>query len=346
MKLSYVPYLLEFKHPFGVSSNTRTHTPTVFVRLELDGIYGYGEACLPAYLGESVDDTVSFIQKMQALIKAFSSMEDLEGLRSLMDRNFMKNNAGKAAIDTAYLDLKSKLKGKTLHALFGLDWKSPIITSHTIGIDAEDKMKEKIGEAEDFKILKVKLGTENDKKIIETLRKFTDKSLYVDANQGWKDLGFAVEMSHWLKEKNVLLIEQPLPVDRLEDMGRLTEKSPIPTIADESVKRLCDIERIEGIFSGINIKLMKSGGVSEALEMIRKAKENGMLVMLGCMAESTCATAAMSHLSSLADFVDLDAPTLIKNDPFYGINYRNGSILLEEGPGSGARLKESILNFM
>lgn len=345
MKLHYAPYLLEFKHPFGVSSNTRTHTPTVFVRLELNGIYGYGEACLPSYLGESVENTVLFILKVRDLIEPFSSIEDLEDLRALMDRHFSENNAGKAALDTAFLDLKAKLQGKTLHDLFGLELKSPIITSHTIGIDDENKMKEKVAEAKDFKILKIKLGTENDKKLIETLRKFTDKPLYVDANQGWKDLAFAIEMSHWLKEKNVWLIEQPLPINRLEDMARLTQESPIPTIADESVKRLVDIEKIKGIFSGINIKLMKSGGVSEAFEMIKKAKEYNMLVMLGCMAESTCATAAMTHLTSLADFIDLDAPSLIKNDPFYGISYLNGGIILIGGLGNGAILKDSIIDF-
>jgi len=339
MNLHYTPYLLEFKHPFGVSSNTRTHTPTVYVRLELDGVYGYGEACLPKYLGESTEDTLAFLKQAKVLFEKATKLEQIQEMKDELDRIFPANNAGKAALDTSFWDLKGKLLNKPLYSLFGIQKSDEIVTSHTIGIDEEKKIEEKVKEAEEFRILKIKIGTKDDKELIRTLKKFTDKPLYVDVNQGWTDLGFAIEMSHFLSENNVVLIEQPMPVNRIEEMVLLTEKSPIPTIADENVKRLSDIANLKGVFSGINIKLMKCGGVTEAFKMIESAKKNKMKVMLGCMAESSCATAAMVHFAGMADYVDLDAPCLIKNDPFEGINYMNGRITPLDSPGIGIRLR-------
>jgi L-alanine-DL-glutamate epimerase-like enolase superfamily enzyme len=161
--------------------------------------------------------------------------------------------------------------------------------------------------------------------------------LYVDVNQGWKDKREALEMIEWLAEKNVILIEQPLPKENINDIAWLNEKSALPIIADESVKRLKDIDRVKDIYSGINIKLMKSTGLREALLMINKVRDIGLKVMLGCMTETSCAVSAAAHLSSLADWIDLDGPLLISNDLFVGISYINGEIRLNNLPGIGLK---------
>ena len=177
-------------------------------------------------------------------------------------------------------------------------------------------LEQKINEASDFSILKIKAGTEYDKALISKIRTFTEKPLYVDVNQGWKNKEEALDMAEWMREQNVLLLEQPLPKEMNAEMEWLTERSPIPTIADESVKRLSDLEKLGGAFAGVNIKLMKCTGLREAMRMINYCKKNDLKIMLGCMAESSCGTTAMAHLASLADVIDLDAPLLYNNDPF------------------------------
>jgi L-alanine-DL-glutamate epimerase-like enolase superfamily enzyme len=245
------------------------------------------------------------------------------------------NNAAKASVDIALHDLIGKLLEISLYKYFGLTKPVNACTSFTIGIDSKKIIKTKLDEAKDFKYLKIKLGRENDKEIIETIRSVTNKPLYVDVNQGWKDKQEALEMIEWLFEKNVILIEQPLPKENFDDIAWLNEKSPLPIIADESVKRLKDIDKVKDIYSGINIKLMKSTGLREALLMINKARDFGLKVMLGCMTETSCAVSAAAHLSSLADWIDLDGPLLITNDLFDGISYINGEIRLGNLPGIG-----------
>jgi L-alanine-DL-glutamate epimerase-like enolase superfamily enzyme len=167
----------------------------------------------------------------------------------------------------------------------------------------------------------------------------------VDVNQGWHDKQMVLDMIFWMKEKNVILIEQPMPVAMADEMAWVTEQSPIVTIADESIKRLKDVENLKGSFSGINIKLMKSTGLTEVIEMARYAKQNNLKVLLGCMAESSCATSAMAQLMQLADYIDLDAPNLLKNDPFKGVTYKNGNVYLNDLPGIGVEPIDSLINF-
>lgn len=337
MILSAQTYFLEFKHPFGVSSNTRIGTPTVFVKLDHDGLSGYGEACLPAYLGETTERTLAFLEAAKTALKNFKGEFSVSVLIQVMDDLLPRHNAAKAAIDTALHDLFGKRENKPVYNSLGIGKSAPKDTSLTIGIDNEKVIARKIKEAAGFSILKVKAGTEDDKNLITTIRKYSDAPLYIDVNQGWKDKQKALDLAQWMSEKNVLLIEQPMPVAMKSETAWLTERSPVPVIADESVKRLDDLKASEGIFSGINIKLMKCTGLQEALKMIRFAREKNMKVMLGCMAESSCATSAMAQLMDLADFIDLDAPNLIKNDPFSGIEYREGKVHLNDLPGIGVK---------
>lgn len=334
MILSYKTFVLEYKHPFGVSSNTRRTTTSVFIKIQHQGKVGYGEACLPVYLGETVEGTIAFFEKVKPFLVHHASSSFSEIIKAI-DEFSSDNNAAKAAIDIALNDLAGKIERKPFYDLIGVGKSDSRLTSYTIGIDSEEMIGQKIKEAVGFSILKIKAGTKDDKALINLIRKYTDKPLYVDVNQGWENKEEVLEMLHWLHEKNVILIEQPMPVDMLDEMAWVTERSPIPTIADESVKRLKDLDAIKNCFSGINIKLMKSTGLTEALKMVKHAKENKLQILLGCMAESSCATSAMAQLMKFADYIDLDAPNLLLNDPFKGITYKNGKVYLNDQPGIG-----------
>lgn len=336
MRLRFQPYALQFIHPFGVAGNTRTSTTSVFVEISEGTYKGYGEACLPPYLGETEQATTDFLSAAQPLITAFESAMDVFELLHRVDQLHPHCNAAKAAIDIALHDLLAKIKGEPLRLYKQLPNITAKPTSFTIGIDTEEVVVKKIKASTDFQILKIKAGTPHDKELISLIRQHTDKPLYIDVNQGWTNKNEALEMIKWLADKNVILVEQPMPKAQLDDMRWLTRHSPLPTFADESVKRLSDLEQLDGAFNGINIKLMKCTGVNEALKMINYCRDTGLQVFLGCMAESTCGTSAMAQLIGLADYIDLDAPQLYKNDPFTGLSYSAGQLHLNNASGTGA----------
>ncbi|MCW8809935.1 MAG: dipeptide epimerase [Ignavibacteriaceae bacterium] len=335
MKLTYYPYTLELKQRFTISFHSRLTTPTVMVEIEQDGLTGYGEASLPPYLYENQQSVISFLNKVD--LKQFERTENLYAILQYIDEIEEGNNAAKAAVDIALHDLAGKMINVPLYRYLNINIKDDLYSSYTLGISEVKSLKEKIVEAADFKILKVKLGTEDDKKIIKMLRLLTNKPFYVDVNQGWQDKYLALDMINFLKEQNVILVEQPLPMLNLEDTAWLTERSPLPIIADEAVQNLNDLEKIKNIYSGVNIKLMKAGGINKAYRMILKAKQLNLKVMIGCMTESSCAITAASHLSPLADWIDLDGAELISNDLFSGMKIYDGKIIIPEGPGLGVK---------
>ncbi len=337
MRLKYYPYTLELKHTFTVSSNSRTSTPVVLTEIEHNGVTGYGEASMPPYLGESHDSVMNFLSRIN--LEKFNDPFELENILTEVDRSASGNNAAKASVDIALHDLVGKLLGKPWFKLWGYCKDSTPYTSFTIGIDKPEVMREKVREAEGFKFLKIKAGTENDKENLEAIRSETGVPIFVDANQGWKNKEYALELIYWLKEKNVLLIEQPFPKERIEDTAWLTERSPLPIIADEAVRRLEDVIKAKDVYSGINIKLMKSTGMREAHKMITLAKAFNMKIMIGCMTETSCAISAAAQLSPLADWADLDGALLIKNDLFTGVKIENGKIILNDIPGIGISKK-------
>lgn len=343
MLLSYIPYALEFIHPFSVHGNTRMRTPSIMVRLESEGFTGYGEACLPPYLGETVSGTIAFFKRATTVLNRMSTEHDIELILLMLRPIMSADYAGMAAIEMALNDLYAKLHGKSYREWKGFRTDISLPTAHTIGIGDTQELVRKIEEAAEFEILKIKLGTVRDQEIIEFIRKHTQKPLFVDVNQGWKDKEHALEMITWLHAQNVMLVEQPLPVKMKSEMAWLTERSPIPTIADESVRRMHDLVALNESYAGINIKLMKSTGLGEALRMIDYAKTRGLKIMLGCMAESSCGTTAMAQLMEFADFIDLDAPLLYKNDPFIGLKYEKGKIILNSLPGLGVEPKQGLL---
>jgi L-alanine-DL-glutamate epimerase-like enolase superfamily enzyme len=335
MKLSFKPYNLELKHRFTVAGYSRTTTPVILTRIDYDGLTGFGEASMPPYLGESQESVSAFLNKVN--LEQFNDPFRLEDILDYVDSVDENNRAAKASVDIALHDLIGKIVNQPLYKIWGLNPEDTPMTSFTIGIDKPDVVKMKTEEASQFKVLKIKLGGGNDKEMINTVRSVTDVPLYVDVNQGWKVKEEALEMIHWLKEQGILFVEQPMPKTQVDDMAWLTENSPLPTIADEAFQRLGDVAKFKGIYSGINIKLMKSTGLREAHKMITVAKALDMKVMIGCMTETSCAVSAAAQLSPLVNWADLDGNLLISNDIYEGIKVIDGKVTLNELPGIGIR---------
>lgn len=336
MKLTFRPYDLQLKHVFTVATYSRTTTPDVQVEIEYDGVTGYGEASMPPYLGESVESVMAFLKKVN--LEQFNDPFQLEDILAYVDGIMPGNTAAKASVDIALHDLVGKLLNAPWYKIWGLDKEKTPSTTYTIGIDTAEVVKEKTLEVADkFNILKVKLGRENDKEIINAIRSVSQLPIAVDANQGWKDKYQALDMILWLKEQGIVMIEQPMPKTQLDDIAWVTQQSPLPIFADESLQRLSDIPKIKGAFSGINIKLMKCTGMREAWKMVTLGRALGMRVMVGCMTETSCAVSAAAQLSPAVDFADLDGNLLISNDLFKGMEVVKGKITLNDLPGIGIK---------
>ena len=334
LRLSFEPYELQLRHTFTVSSYSRKTTPGVQIRIDYEGFTGYGEASMPPYLGQSVETVTGFLSRVD--LSQFKDPFQLETILAHVDSLSPGDGAAKAAIDIALHDLVGKLLGQPWWRLWGLDPNNTPNTTFTIGIDTPDVVREKTKECADrFKILKVKVGLDNDKEMIQTIREVTDLPLAVDANQGWKDREQALDEIFWLKEKGIVMVEQPMAKERLDDNAWITERSPLPIFADEAIQRLADIPAIKGAYHGINIKLMKCTGMREAWKMANYAHAEGMRVMIGCMTETSCAVSAAAQLSPLADFADLDGNLLITNDLFKGMEVVDGKVTLSDRPGIG-----------
>lgn len=339
MKLRFFPYELKLRHVFTVATYSRTTTPDVQVEIEYDGVVGYGEASMPPYLQKelgTMDSVLAFLKKVQDSIGRFSDPFQLEDILAYIDGLSEGDAAAKTAVDIALHDLVGKLLQTPWYKIWGLDKEKAPSTTFTIGIDTPEVVRQKTKEcAEQFNILKVKLGRDNDKEMIETIRSVTALPIAVDANQGWTDKQYALDMIHWLKEKGIVMIEQPMPKTQLDDIAWVTQHSPLPVFADESIQRLKDIPDLKGAFTGINIKLMKCTGMREAWKMVVLARALDMKVMVGCMTETSCAVSAAAQFSPAVDFADLDGNLLIANDRFKGMEVVKGKITLPDLPGIG-----------
>jgi L-alanine-DL-glutamate epimerase-like enolase superfamily enzyme len=331
--LRFKPYTLEMRHVFTVASFSRTTTPVILTELEYDGIVGYGEASMPPYLGESQESVSKFLSLVD--LSHFDSPVQTADILGYIDQIAEKNTAAKAAVDIALHDLLGKIMNQPFHKIWGLNPNLIPPTSYTIGIDTEEVVRKKVAEADQFKILKVKLGLDTDKMIIDTIRSVTDVPLCADVNQGWKNKEEALEMAHWLHERNVVFLEQPMPKEMIDENAWLTEHSPIPTIADEGCQRLADVPKLKDVYTGINIKLMKCTGMREAKQMAELARSLKMKVMLGCMTETSCAISAAAQLAPLVDWADLDGALLIGNDIYDGMTVQDGRCILPDRPGIG-----------
>lgn len=334
MHLTFEPYELKLKHVFTVSSFSRSTTPDVQVRIDYDGYTGYGEASMPPYLGQTVESVCSFLKKVD--LEQFPDPFCIDDILTYIDSLSDGDSAAKAAVDIALHDLVGKIIGAPWHRMLGLNPEKTPNTTYTIGIDTDEMVKLKTREVVgQFKILKVKLGTPRDREMIRAIREVSDLPIAVDVNQGWKNKKKALDEIFWLKEQGIVMVEQPMPKEMLDANAWLTERSPLPTFADEAIQRLKDIPAVKGAYTGINIKLMKCTGMREAWKMMNYARAEGMKVMIGCMTETSCAIAAAAQLSPAVDFADLDGNLLIANDIFRGTTVVDGKITLNQLPGIG-----------
>ena len=320
---------LFLKDPFKISRR-ETDSYREVVSVEIDG--GIGEAAPAKFYGETAQTVVAAIEKLAQLLD--QNLDHIHDVMNEIESALDGNYAAKSAIDMALHDRLGKKLRAPLFKLWGLNPQKTPCTSFTIGLDEPSVMAEKALQAEAFPILKVKLGTRHDLEIIQALRKVTDKPIYVDANTAWTPKK-AVDIINELTQFGVTLIEQPTKADDIDGLKYIREHTTLPIFADESVKRSSDIPKLVGAVDGINIKFVKCGGILEALRMIHVARAHGLLVMLGCMIESSLGITAAAHLSPLVDFTDLDGNLLISNDPYSGVTIDNGKLNLPEFPGIG-----------
>jgi len=336
MKLSYSPFQLQLKHRFTIAKFSRTFTPVMLVQLEHEGFTGYGEASMVPYLGESMETATAFLNKVN--IRQLQYPFNFAAIMAYLDSLEPGNAAIKASIDIALHDLEGKLTHTPCYELMRSNTRLMPVTSLTIGMDTPEVVMQKVKEAAMAHVIKVKLGSEDDKQLISTVRSVTRVPLYVDANQGWANREQSLDLVYWLQEQGVQLIEQPFLKTDPNSNAWLTERSPIPIIGDEAVQRLADVEKAEGVYHGINIKLMKSAGMYEAGLMINKARELNLKVLIGCMSETSCATLAAAALAPQCDWADLDGPFLTSNNPFKMPGFADGKWQLSHNPGLGLEL--------
>lgn len=342
MKLIFRPILLELRHPFRLATGSRTHTNVMLTEIHFEGFVGYGEAAMPPYYGETHDTAASFLQQAAGVLATHPvtmghqlNSQGIQQVLTEVDLLSPGNHAAKASIDIALHDLWGKIEGRPLWQMLGVEPEKMPPTSFTLGIDEPQILRQKMLEAADFQIIKIKLGSEDDRQIIRTIREISDKPIYADANQGWKNREAALELVHWLADQNVRLIEQPFPKDDLDSAAWLSARSPLPIIADESFQRLADVNQVAGSFHGVNIKLMKCTGLAEGYRAAQAAREKGLQLMVGCMTETSCGILAAALLAPLCDYADIDGCWLIRNNPFEMPILEEGRIRLSGDAGLG-----------
>ena len=328
------------RHPFAIARGSTNGYERAWIRLtDGDGLEGWGEADPSSYYGETLETVRAGFEKLSAHLP--HDPFDLEAAESRWAQVLPRNGAARSAFSAALHDLVGKKLGQPLWRLWGLDPQKAPLSSFTIGLDTNDKIREKIRQAEPYPILKIKLGTDRDEEILKTIRDATDKPIRVDANAGW-NVPRAKQMIPVLREFGVEFLEQPLvpeDLDGLAEVRRVATKHHLPIVVDESCLVAADIPRLVGRADGINIKLAKCGSLREALRMIAVARAHGMMVMVGCMIESSIGITAAAHFTPLVDIADLDGAALLAADPFVGATIDRGRIVLPSGPGLGLRAR-------
>lgn len=349
LQLDWEDFTGVMKFTFTISGSSRTTTPIVITRLSWDGYIGYGEAAMPPYLGETAASCHEFYKKViDQVLPKYDNPFQIEDIVRDMDKLTTNNTAAKASVDIALHDLVGNIIGQPWWKMWGFNPAKAPYTCYTIGYDASDEVvNAKIAEASWNKIIKVKLGMSEteDKRMIRLIRESGDtRPIVVDANQGWPDKSYALDMICWLKEQGVEMVEQPMSKYSLDETAWVTERSPLPVMADESCQRIMDIPHLKGAFDGINIKLMKCTGLWEARQMVTMAEQNHMLLMVGCMTCTSVAISAASQISPKVRWADLDGNYLLANDCFDGMKLVDGRITLEDKPGLGLTKKKGIIS--
>lgn len=334
LNLTYKFYELPLEHPFTISRYTVTIQKTVVVTISDGEISGYGEATVNPYYHSTVERLTQSLAKVKPIVESLIDLHPTEFWKTIAP-NFTDDYFALCAIDMAYWDFYARKHHKTVRSFFCDKITTPL-TSYTIAIDSIEMMQQKILE-KPWPVYKIKLGTSEDLKIVESLRKITDAVFRVDANAAWTSEQ-AISYSKTLKDLNVEFIEQPLNANDTEGMKKVKEQSFLPIIADESCQREEDVLNCSKLFHGINIKLMKCGGITPALRMIKTARENGLLLMAGCMTESTVGISGLAQIAPLLDYIDADGALLLATDIADGVTFDFGKISYPDAFGTGVKL--------
>jgi L-alanine-DL-glutamate epimerase-like enolase superfamily enzyme len=324
------PLDLRLRNTFRTARGASDVRENLLVEAEHDdGLIGRGEAAPIFRYHEDRASAARAVEEMAGRLGDPRAFSQAAGAAAVPGQS-----SAEAAVDMALHDLAGLRLRAPLYEVLGIDPRQAPETSFTIGLDTPEVVIRKVKEASAYPVLKIKMGSDGDREVLTAVRDTTRQRIRVDANEGWTP-DAALERLEWLARIGVELVEQPLPADRIEETRALRRRSPIPFYADEGVHRAADIPRLAGAFDGINIKLMKCGGLAEALRMIAVARAHGMKVMLGCMIESSLAITAAAHISPLVDTADLDGNLLVANDPFEGATVQAGRLVLPDRPGLG-----------
>jgi L-alanine-DL-glutamate epimerase-like enolase superfamily enzyme len=331
-KLDYQVVELKLKEPFTISRGTKETVGNVFLKLTANGISGFGEAGPNKRYDEDAEVVCQFLEQLPETF--FDEIESADKLAKKLNQAAKSVQSAKSAIEMAWLDWWGKTNDQPLWKLWNAPSNKTPPTSYTIGLDTIEVMQQKVKRAEEYHILKVKLGTDRDRDIIKAIREITDKPIRVDANEGWTAIDEAKRQISFLADQNIELVEQPMPAALNHEMKQLKSWSPLPLMADESFLGDENLDEIAQCFDGINIKLMKIGSLVKARKVIEQARKRNLEVMIGCMIESSLANAAGALLGTWADYVDLDGHLLISDDPFEGLELNDRKeVVLSDKPG-------------
>lgn len=325
---------LRLRHTWTTTMSSSDYRDNLHLRFTRDGITGLGEGAPIVRYNEDAESARKAVESVRDYLLSANPWQ-FEKIMAEIFRRIQGQYAGKAALDIALMDWIGQRLGVPLYRHFGLDARDTPVTTFSVGIDTPEITRQKVREAEAFPILKIKVGLQTDEATIEAVRSVTKKPLRVDANEGWKDKEEAVRKINWLETQGVQFVEQPMPASMLEEIRWVRRRVHIPLIADEACLHPADIPKLVDAFDGVNIKLMKCGGMLEAFRMIQIAKSLGLKTMLGCMIESSIGVSAAAHLSPLVDYADLDGNLLIANDPYSGVKVKEGKLILPDRPGLG-----------
>lgn len=338
MKMTFRQIELKLTTPFRISRNVQVTSPNIFVQISHMGHIGYGEAAPDEYYGEKPATVAACLENFEPLLG--DDPFALEEIRARLNTEISLNPSAKAAVEMALHDLVGKITGIPLYKLLGLSASQTPLTSFTLGIDRPEEMARKATLAREYPIFKVKIGTDHDVENLKAIREISQATIRVDANTAWTPKE-AIRKIRQLEPFGIEFVEQPVQPHDLAGLKLIRQNVNVPIFADESCVTVKDIPLIADCVDGINIKLMKCGGLRQALEMIHVARAYNLQIMLGCMIESSVAITAAAQLSPLVDYADLDGHLLITNDPYRGVKVENGKLVLPESPGLGVELVEA-----
>jgi L-alanine-DL-glutamate epimerase-like enolase superfamily enzyme len=325
---------LNLRHTWTTTMSSSEFRETLHLRFRSQGTTGRGEGAPIVRYKESAQTARKAVESVAEYLKTADPWKFSKVLGEVF-RRIGGEWAAKAAIDIALMDWAGQKLGVPLYRYFGLDARDAPVTTFSIGMDKPDVVRRKILEAEQFPVLKIKVGLDSDEEMLASVRGVTKKPLRVDANEGWKSREEAVRKINWLESQGVEFIEQPMPASMIGDIRWVRSKVHIPIIADEACLHPRDIPELATAYDGVNVKIDKCGGMLEAFRMIQVARSLGLKVMLGCMVSSSVAVTAAAHLSPLADYADLDGNLLVSNDPYTGVLVERGKLVLPNRPGLG-----------